>query len=222
MGTAKFSLMSRKIDLDVIDGKMSAFARVPHALEVRMSKPLAKDGYGTVTVNGIPVSRGTPVFIDMFIKVHQLLIPVGEVVHEYGKEYTVRLTGFWAEDGTPFRDAEFKVRTLERRKKDPAYAAHDAVALDAAREGMVLLKNSGRTLPLAPDAVLNVFGAGVYLFRNTATGAGKINPRWQADFVQAVEEHSTFRLNEELCRFYRSLGDGLPDGACMERARAAG
>ena len=61
---------------------------------------------------------------------------------------------------------------------------------------MVLLKNEQQVLPLAPDTTLNCFGAAQYIFRNSATGAGLIHPRWQASFHQAVAEHSRFSVND--------------------------
>lgn len=190
MGKAKFSLMNKMMNPDVIDGKFSAFEKVPYAIQVRMSKPLAEDGYGKVTVDGIEVEKGKAIFIDMVFKIHCLLIPIGEVARDYEKEYTVRLSGFVAEDGTPFEDTTLKVRTTARGKRDPAYKAHDKVALDAAREGMVLLQNKGNLLPLQERSMLNCFGSAQYMFRNTATGAGLINPRWQANFHQAIKEQA--------------------------------
>ena len=207
---ASFTLMEKKLNLDQIEGKYSAYAKVPYAVPVRMSKPLAESGYGKVTVNGVEVSKGKCFFMDVIIKMHCLLIPVGEVAKEYDKEYTLKLSGFVAQDGTPFKDQEFKFHTLPRGQKNPQYAAHDEVALDAAREGMVLLKNDGHVLPLKKDSVLNCFGAAQFMFRNSSTGASLINPRWQANFHQAIAEHSEFEVNKEISELYRSLKDVLP------------
>ena len=206
----KFTLMQKTLNLEQIEGKYSAFAKCHYALPVRMSKPLAKDGYGKVCVDGIEISRGKTFFMDTVIKMHMMLIPVGEVAREFGREYTVSFEGFKAEDGSAFKPQSFKFKTLPRKQKDPKYAAHDAVALRAAVEGMVLLKNVGNVLPLPEDSMLNVFGAAQYIFRNTATGAGLINPRWQADFHQGVKEHSRFTVNEDISQLYSRLQNVVP------------
>ena len=216
---AFFSLMEKKLNLDQIEGKYSAFAKVPYALPVRLSKPLAENGHGTITVNGQPVSKGTCFFMDVVIKMHCMLVPVGEVATEYGKEYTISFSGFIAADGTPFRNQTFKFRTLPRGENDPAYADHDEIALQAAREGIVLLKNKDNVLPLKKDAVLNCFGSAQFMFRNSSTGASLIKPRWQANFHQSVLEHSPFVVNEEISDSYRCLKDILPSLEQLERAK---
>lgn len=215
----EFTLMQKKLNLEQIEGKYSAFAKCHYALPVRMSKPLASDGYGTVTVDGIEISRGKTFFMDTIVKMHCMLIPVGEVAREFDREYTVRFSGFKAEDGSIYKPQSMKFRTLPRRQKDPRYAEHDAAALRAATEGMVLLKNKGGVLPLCKDSTLNVFGAAQYIFRNTATGAGLINPRWQADFHQAVQEHSSFTVNEVISHLYSRLVDVTPTETELLAAR---
>ena len=190
-----------------------------NALPVRMSKPLAAYGYGKVTVDGIEISRGKTFFMDTILKMHCMLIPAGDVAREFDREYTLHFEGFKAEDGSIFKPQTFTFRTLPRKQKDPRYEAHDAAALRAAVEGMVLLKNENDVLPLKRDAKLNVFGAAQYMLRNSATGAGLINPRWQADFHQAVREHSTFTVNEDISRLYSRLTDVLPTDEELRAAR---
>lgn len=217
---ASFSLIEKNVNLDQIEGRYSAFVKVPYALPVRLSKPLAENGHGTITVNGQPVSKGTCFFMDVMVKMHCMLVPVGEVATQYGKEYTISFSGFTAADGTPFRNQSFQFRTLPRGVKDPAYAHHDEIALQAAREGIVLLKNEGKALPLKKDSVLNCFGAAQFMFRNTSTGASLIKPRWQANFHQSVQEHSFFTVNEEISMLYRCLKDVVPTYAQLEQAKA--
>lgn len=216
---ATFSLMEKKVNLDQIEGKYSAFVKVPYGLPVRLSKPLAENGHGTITVNGQPVSKGTCFFMDVMVKMHCMLVPVGEMATEYGKEYTISFSGFTAADGTPFRDQSFKFRTLPRGEKDPAYADHDEIALQAAREGIVLLKNEGNVLPLNKNAVLNCFGSAQFMFRNSSTGASLIKPRWQANFHQSVQEHSAFAINEEISSMYRCLKDIVPTQEQLAQAK---
>ena len=216
---ASFFLMEKKLNLDQIEGKYSAFAKVPYALPVRLSKPLAENGHGRITVNGQPVSKGTCFFMDVMVKMHCMLVPVGEVATQYGKEYTISFSGFTAADGTPFRNQSFKFRTLPRGEKDSAYVDHDEIALQAAREGIVLLKNEGNVLPLKKDAVLNCFGAAQFMFRNSSTGASLIKPRWQANFHQSVLEHSSFVVNEDISSLYRCLKDVTPSAAQLDAAK---
>ncbi len=208
MKYASFSLMEKTINLDRIEGKFAAFAKAFYAIPVRLSKPIAEDGHGIAAVNGIPVSRGVTFHMDMIVSMDVLMVSVGEAAWEYGREYTLTLTGYRAADGTPFRDTTLKFKTLPRQNDhDPKYAQHDQIALQAAREGMVLLKNEEKLLPLKQDARINVFGAGQHMFRNTATGAGLINPRWQANFHQSIAEHSRFQVNTHVSQLYRGLKD---------------
>ena len=206
----KFTLMQKTLNLEQIEGKYSAFVKCHYALPVRLSKPLAKDGYGTVRVNGIEISRGKTFFMDTILKMHMMLIPVGEVAREFNKEYTVSFEGFKAVDGSVFKPQSMKFRTLPRKQQNPNYTDHDAIALRAAVEGIVLLKNEEGVLPLAEDSVINVFGAAQYMLRNTATGAGLINPRWQADFHQGIKEHSRFTVNEDISHLFDRLQDVVP------------
>ncbi|MCM1124433.1 MAG: glycoside hydrolase family 3 C-terminal domain-containing protein [Eubacterium sp.] len=220
MKKASFSLMDKNLNLDQIEGKYSAFAKVPYAIPVRMSKPLAPNGYGRVTVDGIEISRGKTFLIDVMVKTNCLLIPVGEVAKEYGKEYSVHFEGFVAEDGSSFKEQTFSFKTLPRGKRKTAYKEHDQLALQAAREGIVLLKNENSVLPLKEDSVLNCYGAAQYMFRNTSTGASLIHPRWQANFHQAVEEHSSFRINKEISGIYGRLQEVTPTPEQMDQAFA--
>ena len=81
----KISLMQKTLDLEQTEGKYSAFAKVAFSLPVRLSKPLAENGYGTVKVNGIEISKGKTFFMDSVIKMYCMLIPVGEVANEFNK-----------------------------------------------------------------------------------------------------------------------------------------
>lgn len=216
----RISIMDGKnFNLDCIEGKFAAFEKVPYAVTLRLSKPIAKDGYGTITVNGTEVPKGKQFKMNVMGETNCLMVPVGSVVYEYSTEYQMEIYGFKAADGSPFPKTILNFKTMPRPQRDPSYSEHDKIALKAAREGMVLLKNRNHVLPLAQNSVLNCFGADQFIFRNTATGAGLINPRWQANFHQAIMEHSDFRLNEELSVFYRGLKNDVPDNEVLKRAR---
>ncbi len=215
----RIALMQKTLDLQQIEGKYSAFTKCAYALPVRLSHRIAEDGYGTVTVDGIEISRGKQFFMDSIVKMNAMLIPVGEVAREYDREYVLEFRGFVAENGKPFRDQAFKFRTLPRKVNDGKHQEHDQIALQSALEGMVLLKNEENVLPLDKDAVLNCFGAAQFTFRNSATGAGLINPRWQADFHESVKEHSSFSVNEEISDCYRLLKEAVLKDELLFRAK---
>lgn len=139
---------------------------------------------------------------------------------EYGKHYTLTLEGFRNEEGEEIEPVSYPLTVPERSKPAAGHEAHDAVALQAAREGMVLLKNESGVLPLAEGTVLNLFGSGVTNYRISAIGAGKINPRYVVGIREAIELNGSFTLNPELDDFYRAPQDGTPDREMLLRARA--
>ncbi len=211
--------LARRFDPDAVDNALSCFAGVSGFVPVAMLAPLAADGMGRATVDGTPLSGCEAVTLFGF---HLLLVPVGEVAHGYGRRYRVTLEGFRARSGLPFPRCRFTVRTARRREPVTEYLVRDERALEAAREGMVLLKNDDDALPLKPDSVLNCFGPGQHAYRISTTGASWINPRWRPNFIQSVREHSRFRVNEALSAFYRHGGRGAPDADLLAEARAMG
>ncbi|MFC4306044.1 beta-glucosidase [Cohnella boryungensis] len=90
--------------------------------------------------------------------------------------------------------------------------------MEAAREGIVLLKNEGNVLPLKKGETLNVFGKALLQFRLGALGAGKINPRYSVGFLRAIEEYSDFSLNTEVTELYLSDSDVSPSDELLESA----
>lgn len=216
----KISILDGKeLNLDCIEGRFAAFAKHPYAITLRLSEPIAADGYGVITVDGIEIPKGTQFLMDVVVKMYCLMVPVGSVAREYDKEYTMVLSGFKGEDGKPFPKTTLKFKTMKRPARDYTYAAHDQVAIQAAREGMVLLQNNHNVLPLQEGARLNCFGSAQYIFRNTSTGASLINPRWQANFHQSVEEHSSFKINREVADLYLQLRDVVPPEDILNRAK---
>lgn len=173
-------------------------------------------GRGRATVDGVELTawesvkvRGIPL----------LFLPVGEVARDHGRRYRVALEGFCTAKGRPYRKRSFWVRTAPRRERQSAYDQQDALALEAAREGMVLLQNEGGALPLAPEETLNCFGHAQHRWRGSASGASAINPRWRPGLHRAIREHSRFAVNEELAAFYRDPRASVPDAGMLARAR---
>ena len=91
---------------------------------------------------------------------------------DYGVRARLSISGFTDLNGNVMIPAEFEVITREQTGPLPQYAEHEAIALQAAEEGIVLLKNDGHALPV-PPSTLNVVGEGVYFFQTCAVGAGK-------------------------------------------------
>lgn len=120
----------------------------------------------------------------------------------------IRVEGLADIEGNVMRPQKIRIHTNAKTYADPVYAEHDAVALTAAEEGMVLLKNKNDVLPLRADEKIRLVGA--ELFRVTTVGAGRINPRYTYRLERAVKECSSFRV------------DGQADTALVVISRASG
>ena len=139
---------------------------------------------------------------------------------EYGEHKILRIEGFTDTDGNEMDPAEFEVIANEKAEPDAKYADHEKIALQAAEEGIVLLKNENRALPLA-KGIWNVFGKGLLEFRTSIVGAGKINPRYTVALREAADGEEEISLNPELVKVYQSLKDVIPDEETLKRAREA-
>lgn len=146
-------------------------------------------------------------------------VKIAGIVDEYDTEYTLHIEGFCDTDGNAMVPVDVPIKTLARAIPLPAYAAHEAIALQAAEEGMVLLKNDGDTLPLMPG-VLNVFGNGFHIYRSGVVGAGQIYPRYTVSLKEAIRESRDFSLNQELADFYKGNQAPVPDMQMMDKARS--
>ena len=121
--------------------------------------------------------------------------PVGEVAREFGKTYTVKLTGFRNKKGKKFAPCTFRLTTAERGADDGKHRENETVAKDVSDEGIVLLKNGG-TLPLAVGERVALLGA-YQDFRISAVGASLIKPRWQLTLEEALVQRAAFTLSED-------------------------
>ena len=185
------------------------------------TKPMNTEISGRAYIDGteLPpcVLKQMPLMFNLFA----LGVKVRGFVEEYGKTYTLRIEGFVDTDGNEMDPAEFPIKCTDRVLPQESDAAHEAVALQAARDGAVLLKNENGALPLAAGSTLNLFGKAVNEFRTAAVGAGKINPRYTVDLTEAVREKTDLTLNEELVAFYRCDEDLVPPEEMLSRAREA-
>lgn len=181
-------------DIDDIDGMLFMLERsFSGSVVVSFTKEMNESVYGFVTCDGKDLPIGTLKKIEL-TGMQMLGIPVRSVIKEYDAEYTLTVKDFVDTDGNMMEPQNIKVKTLPKRMPDEKYSENDNVALEAAREGIVLLKNEDNILPLNKDATLCITGE--ESFRLGAAGAGRINPRYSIGFLRGIEEYSGFRLDK--------------------------
>ena len=152
-------------------------------------------------------------------QVWMLGIPLTGRIIDYDAKHSLAISGFTDLYGNRMQPLTLEVITEPQEKPRMEYAGHESIALQAADEGIVLLKNEDQALPLK-DSVLNVVGEGLFDFQACAVGAGKINPRYQISFRQAVMDDTEYTLNQELASFFRDQPRGVPDAEMLTRAAA--
>lgn len=179
-----FSFLATNYDPANVDqGMFSMFAVTPHAVPLIATSEVDPNS-GSVTVDGKPVSKGKCIKFD-FSPLPFYFVPVGEVAREFGKTYTVKLSGFRNKKGKKFAPCTFRLVTEARGTDDGKHKENEAAAKEVSDEGIVLLKNDG-TLPLAVGERVALLGA-YQDFRLSAVGAALIKPRWQLTFKEALE-----------------------------------
>ncbi len=185
---------------------------------LQFAKPMDPEIPGRATLDGVELPKCVLKMLPVMMGLWALGIPLRGYACEYGKSYTLHVEGFTDTDGNEMAPTDLTVKCSDRVDPRPEYAPHEAIALRAAREGIVLMKNNG-LLPLKKGTVLNLFGKGVHQFRTGAVGAGKINPRYSVNFLRAIRENSDFTLNPELVDFYRCDRDAIPGAKMLQRAK---
>ena len=203
-------------DLDEIDGQMYMLDhRLGGCVITYFTKTMAEDGYGRVLYRGRELPKGNIISVKAAGGMQMCGIPVRDLCKEYDAVYELLLENFRDIDGNTMDPVILKVRTLPKPEVDPAYEAHDTIALQAAREGIVLLKNNDQILPLAKDAVISVHGG--EKFRLGACGAGRINPRYSIGLFRGISDYSDFVIQEEadtaLVVISRASGENLDNNA---------
>ena len=189
-----FTMLAKHYDPANVDkGMYSMFAPVPHSVPVIATSEVDPNS-GTVTVDGKPVSKGKCIKFD-FSPLPFYFVPVGEVAREFGKTYTVKLTGFRNKKGKKFAPCTFRLVTEARGTDDGKHKENEAAAKEVSDEGIVLLKNDG-TLPLAVGERVALLGA-YQDFRISAVGASLIKPRWQLTLEEALVQRAAFTLSED-------------------------
>ena len=217
-----FEMGPLEYDFHEIDGLYYMLdRRLSGCLLLMWSKPMNPDVTGTVTLDGKTVPDCTLLPMAAMNDMWVLGVPLRGRVREYDREYRLHVEGFMDTDGNVMNPQDFTVRGIARTEPRQEDATHEAVALQAAREGIVLLENQDSLLPLKTGTTLNLFGRGVHEFRIGAVGAGKINPRYSVNFVEAARTRDDYILNEELIDFYACDRDDIPPENLLDRARRA-
>lgn len=203
-------------DIEDIDGQMFMLDhRFGGCLIVKFSKTMAEDGYGKVTCMGKALPKGNILKIKAAGGAQMCGIPVRACFTEYDATYELLLEDFRDTDGNIMDPVVLKVHTLPQKEPEPAYEAHERIALQAAREGIVLLKNENHILPLAKDTAVSLYGTET--FRIGACGAGKINPRYSIGLIRGIQEYSNFQVDKNaktaLFVVSRASGENLDNHA---------
>ena len=201
-----FAFLAQNYDPSNVDqGMFAMHVAAPHAVPLIATSEVDLR-FGTATVDGKPVSKGKCVKFD-FSPLPFYFVPVGEVAREFGKTYTVKLSGFRNKKGKKFASCTFRVTTAERGTDDGKHRENETIAKQVSDEGIVLLKNDG-TLPLAVGERLALLGA-YQDFRISAVGASLIKPRWQFSLQEAIEK-AGFAIDEsaQTALYVLSRGSG--------------
>ncbi len=215
-----FAMGPLEYDFHDIDGLYYMLdKKLSGCLTMMWAKPMNPEIMGKVTLDGRPVENVVNQFMEAMGNMWILGIPLRGLVTEYGKEYQLHVEGFVDADGNEMNPQDFTVKGIEKTEPEPEHAEHEQIALEAAREGIVLLKNEGNVLPLCVGETCNLFGRGVHEFRIGAVGAGKINPRYSVNFIEAIRAQSEYFLNEELVEFYGCDRDLIPPEGMLARAK---
>lgn len=211
-----------KYDFHDIDGLYFMLDRkLSGCLLMLWDRPMNPEADGIVTLDGKRITGIVNQYMEAMGQMWILGIPLRGLVTEYGREFKLHVEGFEDVDGNVMDPQDFSLKSVKKEEPKPEYAEHEKIALDAAREGIVLLKNESHVLPVDKGETLNLFGKGTHEFRIGAVGAGKINPRYSINFIEAVRESEEYVLNEELVEFYSCDQDLIPTKELLDRAKKA-
>ena len=82
---------------------------------------------------------------------------------------------------------------------------HAALSRRAAAEGIVLLKNEGKLLPLSPASPLALYGRGAAHTVRGGGGSGEVNARYSVDIFTGLKNAGFNIVNEEHIEKYNSV-----------------
>lgn len=96
---------------------------------------------------------------------------------------------------------------LHDGRRVTASPEHIALSRQAAQEGMVLLKNQGDLLPLAPDSRVALFGKGSFDYVKGGGGSGDVTTAYVRNIYDGLREENV-SLYEPLSTYYRDYVAG--------------
>lgn len=99
---------------------------------------------------------------------------------------------------------------------DETMASGRAIADQIASEGIVLLKNDDKALPLSAGTKLNLFGWSSVRPLYGGTGSGDSDTSNAVSLIDGLK-HAGFEVNEELCEFYENFRTERPVGTIRLR-----
>ena len=90
--------------------------------------------------------------------------------------------------------------------------AHITLSKDAAKEGMVLLKNEQQTLPFAKGTKLALFGMGTFDYVKGGGGSGNVTVAYDVNLYEGFQKlGDRVEICEELADFYRDYLQQIAD-----------
>ena len=100
----------------------------------------------------------------------------------------------------------------ENGKRVTACAEHIALSRNAAKEGMVLLKNKGEVLPLQKGKKVALFGMGTFDYVKGGGGSGDVTVQYEVNLYEGFKKlGSHVEVCEELADFYRDFIKKISD-----------
>lgn len=98
---------------------------------------------------------------------------------------------------------------LYENRRATASAEHIALSRNAAKEGMVLLKNDPAVLPLARGSRIALFGKGTFDYVKGGGGSGDVTVPYMKNLYDGFQEHKDLvSVDEKTAAFYRSYVTG--------------
>ncbi len=85
-------------------------------------------------------------------------------------------------------------------------------AYKAATEGMVLLKNQDKVLPIQPWEKVSVFGRTQIDTVKGGTGSGNVTPDYRINILQGLRNRGDIQINEDLAALYTQFCTDNPSG----------
>ena len=98
---------------------------------------------------------------------------------------------------------------------------HIALSLCAAEEGMVLLKNEDKLLPLTPGCKVSLFGKGTFDYVKGGGGSGDVYTRYVRNLYEGIRHGGYAEVFEPLAAYYREdvdrqYAEGAAPGMTVE------